>query len=95
MSGRLVVLRFDDVQFYETWRKYHSDGGREGHIFSTHYLPSPATYCRCGRKPDLKNWRRHRRLGLWVCVTCGRPSKAWRAGLLTRLVEALGSNLET
>lgn len=88
----LVVLQFNSSEEAEALQNYTK--GLVGTVIGEYYLPSERVYCRCDTKTRVRgdNWRRHPRLGLWVCKVCKRPSRAWRQGLQARLTEALGYN---
>lgn len=81
--ARIVVLMYEDS---EQVPSTFDNAAKVG----TYYLPAAKLHCRCNRKPNLTNWRRHRKLGLPVCTLCNRPSVHWRDGIIARLEIALG-----
>lgn len=84
MAKRIVVIEcdMDDVKLL---RESYGDT----YDVLGEYM-SPQAYCRCGRKPDAKNWVKGRRSGLFLCTKCKLPSRSWRAGIKMRLEQALG-----
>lgn len=88
--ARIVVLQYEDDDDAAELLGLQGFLGLSGKVLGTYYLPSPRIHCRCNRKPNLTNWRRHRKLGLPVCTLCNRPSVHWRDGIIARLEIALG-----
>ena len=94
MAGRYVVLEFDDVDsadaFMENEFLPRQLGFRRLGLFV-----SPRKFCQCPdkKRQNAKNWRRGKRTGLQLCVTCKRPSIFHQRGLMERLRHVFGNNL--
>lgn len=93
MAGRIVVLEFDDKDlaeaFYTNERALHHDGARVMAVFLR-----PNSFCECPDKQrqNVRNWRKGKRTGLYLCTTCRKPSVHHQKGILSRLQYVFGYN---
>lgn len=90
--ARIVVLEFSTEEQSDQFIENMAPTAR---LVGKYYMPPPNLHCRCPAvsRLHIDNWRRHKKFGLFVCRTCKKPSKYWRKGALSRLQEALGTNL--
>lgn len=94
MAGRYVVLQFDDKALAEAFLAQDRALEHDGAEVIAVYL-KPSQFCECPDKTrvNLKNWRKHRKYGLYVCTRCGRPSQFHNRGILERLQYAFGYDI--
>jgi hypothetical protein len=94
MAGRYVILEFEDREAANKFVKM----GRIHEQLRTKpvamYL-KPKKFCQCPDKSrqQQKNWRKHKKYGLYICERCGMPSQFHNRGILQRLQYAFGYNL--
>lgn len=93
MAGRIVVLEFDSSAqaeaFYSNEAAIQHDGARLMAVFLR-----PDKFCDCPDKQrqNVKNWRKGKRTGLYLCLRCRKPSKHHQEGMLKRLQYVFGYN---
>ena len=102
MAGRYVILEFEDRDAAQAFVMNQTLSGQLGYEPIAMYL-KPKKYCECpeqktrgvtrtGRN-NIHNWRKHKKYGLHVCVTCGLPSRFYNRGILERLQYAFGYSI--
>ncbi len=62
-------------------------------VMGQYYRPDRFCHCPDKQRIHVKNWFRGNSTGIPVCITCHRPSKSWRTGMLARLEHALGKRV--
>lgn len=94
MSGRLVVLEFDDP---DSANSFILNDTMQKHLgykpIGTYVLPRKFCICPDKKRQSAMNWARGKRTGIWLCKTCKKPSKFHESGILARLQQVLGYNL--
>lgn len=94
MSGRYIVLAFEDRHqadaFVSNELALKYDGARVEGI----YL-KPSTFCECPDKDrqNVKNWKRGKRSGVFLCVRCKKASVYHEKGLAARFRQVFGYDL--
>jgi hypothetical protein len=95
MAGRYLVLEFEDkgaaeqVVRDEMAQQY---GGQVVGLFL-----KPREYCNCSDKArqNGKNWRKHKIFGLYICISCKKPSRHHESGVLGRLQYVFGYDISS
>lgn len=94
MSGRYVILEFDDrdaaTVFIEREEVLSQLGAS---VVSMHLRPDSVCECPDRQRQDGRNWARGRRSGIFLCKQCRKPSRFHTSGLLERLKYAMGYDL--
>lgn len=93
MAGRFVILEFDDSSAAEAFTQNSYMPEQLGYRPIAVYIV-PTKFCECPNKKrqNAANWKRGKRTGLQVCVTCKRPSNFHAGGLMARLQYHFGYN---
>lgn len=95
MAGRYVILEFDDKDAAAAFMMNEHISKQMGFRRIAEYL-KPTKFCECPdkKRQDGRNWKRHRKFGLFVhSPGCGRPSVFHERGVIKRLRFVFGNNL--
>ena len=92
MAGRYVVIEFDDKELARAFAEDPDLPEDMGFKVRAAYL-KPKSYCTCPGVRNVKDWRKHRIYGLYICVTCKKPSKHHQSGIVERLRYVFGNNI--
>lgn len=94
MAGRYVILEFDSKDMAEAFLANDKALQYDGATVVAEYL-KPNKFCTCPDKlrQDNRNWRKHKKYGLYICARCKLPSKHHERGILGRLQYVFGYNL--
>lgn len=94
MAGRYVILEFEDRDAANAFVQMENIQEQLGFTTKAMFL-KPRKFCDCPEKgrQNLKNWRKHPKYGLYICVKCGKPSKHHESGIVSRLQYVFGFNL--
>lgn len=93
MAGRFLILEFDDRDAAEVF------AGNEHMMSQIGAKPMamfmrPEKFCTCPdrNRQNVKNWRKGKRTGLYLCLVCKKPSVHHMTGILQRLQYVFGYN---
>lgn len=94
MAGRYVILEFEDRDAADAFVANENICEALGFRPIAMFL-KPKAFCDCQDKSrqDNKNWRKHSKYGLYVCLKCKKPSKHHELGVEPRLQYVFGFNL--
>lgn len=94
MAGRYVVLEFDDGDAAAAFLMNQHIPQQMGFRRIAVYL-KPNKFCQCPDKQrqDGRQWKKHKKYGLFVHRACGRPSIFHERGVIPRLQFVFGFNL--
>lgn len=93
MAERMVILRFKDPDAANAFSANNTLAEQLDYEVKALFLV-PVKFCECPdrKRQNAKNWRRGRRSGLQLCVTCKRPSRFHTEGIMARLEHVFGHN---
>lgn len=93
MAGRIVILEFTDPDAANAFVQNDTMAKQLDYTRMAMFI-RPTKFCECvdKKRQHVDNWRKGKRTGLYLCVTCKRPSIHHQRGFLSRLQYVFGYN---
>lgn len=93
MAERMVILRFEDPDAAQSFVMNNTLASQLGYEPKAMFVV-PTKFCECPdkKRQHVNNWRRGKRTGIQLCVTCRRPSRFHTEGIMRRLEMVFGFN---